>query len=152
MTRPTTKFVPTASYVKKEPAIKDYTLYYGNAATMLEISQAFAMALVSLDYTKHKGEGNNWVFTEADVVTEGYLDRTQFHNMMIVGIAGIGVFVFVAIMRFGGNMGRAYNTAMDRLRPSEGPGEAVQEAELDAEAVNMEEDLPERSIPDIRKS
>lgn len=153
----TARFVPTATYVKTEPAIKDYTLYYGNAPTMLEISQAFAMSLLSMDYTKLEGDGDyGWVASEADVMTQSMENRNQFHEMMMIGLVGTGLFVFVAIMRYGGNMGQTWNTAFSPLRPSSDTEDEADDKglELDAtaRAVNMEEDLPERSIPDIRKS
>ena len=95
-----------------------------------------------MDYTK-SGESGSWFFTDADISMGRDEDIIQFMTMTILGIAGAGVFVFVAIMRFGGNMSRTWNTAMDKFaRPKDrDAGEAVQEAEMDAAAVNMEEDL-----------
>lgn len=136
----TTKFIPTAAYVKTKPAIKDYTLYYGNAATMLEISQAFAMALASLDYTKHKGDEGEWVVEEADIVVERYEIFTQFRDMIMVLIAVGGALVFVTIMRYGGHLELACHSARSTFRPSEGTGKPTNEAESDAAANNMEED------------
>jgi Carbohydrate esterase, sialic acid-specific acetylesterase len=141
-------FVPTSPYVKATPAIKDYTLYYGNAATMLEISQAFAMSLLSLDWNEQQGDGQyGWVFTEADVTANRGSVFIETGYLMMIGIVVAGVFSFVAIMRYGGRMDRAWNTAFSRLRPDDNKGiEMVDEDGFD-------DNVPrERSLPDIRRS
>jgi hypothetical protein len=70
---------------------------------------------------------------------------------MMFGIFGAGVLSFVAIMRYGGRMDRAWNTAISRLRPDDNKG-----IEMKNHARNedcFEDSVPrERSLPDIRRS
>lgn len=112
-------FVPTAPYVKKQPAIKDYTFYNGNAPTMLEISQALAMAVLELDGSKQRGgDGSDgWMDSEPDVLASSFETFMGLNMMMMIGIVGVGVFFFVCIMRYGGDMNRTWNVAFSPLRP-----------------------------------
>ena len=149
----TTVFVPTASYVRTEqPTNKEYSLYNRNAPTMLEISQAFAVALLLMNYSKHQGGSEyEWVTTEADVTVQNYETFSELHIMVLLGIGGVGVLMFVSIVRYGGDMNRTWNAAFRRLRPSD-EEELEKGIELDATPVIREKRISGWSMPDRREA
>ena len=158
-----TKFVATAPYVKTDLEIKDYTLYYGRADTMIEISQAFAVALANMDPEKMGFMSNDWFFQEADVSTQRYKTWQAFHFMKNIFLFGVGVFVIVAVVRYKGDFRRTWNTAVYHFRSLASTDDCdtmgIQMEEFDEDDDHGEDDDDgarddgsEQSIPDLRET
>jgi hypothetical protein len=115
----TVVYVPTAEHVRLKPAIKNYTYYYGNAPTMIDIGQAFAAALVGFDPNlKPNMDGNagfDWVTRDPDITAKSYENSSQTITMITVFVAATVAFAFAAVYFFRGNMRRTWNTAVSRL-------------------------------------
>jgi len=141
-----TVYVPTAPYVKTDVEIKDYTLYYGRADTMIEISQAFAVALAHMDFEKTSGASNDWFAEESDVSMQRYKTWFQFHYIKIMFLVGAVAFVVFAVVWNKGDFRRTWNTARSRFQ-------SLTTTELELEDVNEDdasEELAERPVPELR--
>lgn len=106
-------YVPTAQYVQDDalhPVVvpgamypngpeSAKTVYYGNAETLLQISQAIAMTLLAADGRKSK-TGMGWFSSQADLSAEGYIYRRQTSLVSrFLMILVIGAVVFVGVQR-----------------------------------------------------
>lgn len=113
-------FVPTAMHVRTKPAIKNCTYYYGNAPTMLDISQAFAAALVSFDtnliHNMDENAGFDWQMRDSDLTSSIYESIVQAIYLIVITAAVIVILVLASIFGFSCNMRRTWNTAFSRLR------------------------------------
>jgi hypothetical protein len=117
----TVVFVPTAIHVKTTPAIKNFTYYYGNAPTMIDIGQAFAAALTSFDPdlkpNMDSNAGYDWVLRDSDLTAGEMESSDERLDISMVCFALAILFVIVSMVCFRGNMRRTWNTAFSRLRP-----------------------------------
>lgn len=113
-------FVPTAIHVRTKPAIKNCTYYFGNAPTMIDISQAFAAALVSFDsdLTPNMDEnaGFDWVMRDSDLNASIIESIIQANSMIMILIVLVVVLLLVSIFFYSCNVRRTWNTAFSRLR------------------------------------
>jgi Carbohydrate esterase, sialic acid-specific acetylesterase len=143
------RYVETARHVKSAPAIKDYTLYGGNAATMIEIGNALAAAVLDLDPYKVQhywnGGASAWFFRDYDLQSRQigtWQERQDVLRYLLPAAAG--VFVFVAIMRYGGSMHHTWDSAAVALQfrvANDGDDNGNVDhhhSTSDAAAVNME--------------
>jgi Carbohydrate esterase, sialic acid-specific acetylesterase len=116
----TVVFVPTAIHVRTKPAIKNYTSYFGNAPTMIDISQAFAAALISFDSgltTNLKDNaGFDWVIHDSDVLGNPVESSSQANEMFLLLAV---VFVLALCLCFSFSVRRTWNTAFSRLPTEE---------------------------------
>lgn len=98
----TIAYVPTATYVQQDvgdiPIVypdgdteHPYRIYYGHAETMLQISQAIGMAMLSMDPTKRNAK---WLHTNSDSLPEINESNTVVNLLLVIG-AGVGVFALV---------------------------------------------------------
>ena len=147
-----TDFIPSAKHVKTDMEIKDHTLYWGRADTMIEISEACALALADMDYRKTHGT-DQWFTEEADVSMNYY--KTYFFVHYVSRILAVAAlcFVAVAVFRDKGDFKRTWNTAVNRCRSlSEGRHLALDTDEgFDGcNNGNAEDDQSERSVPELR--
>ena len=103
----TTKFVQTTNFVKStgnpEPTEDDnYKLYQENAATMMDIGQALALELVSMDFSK-KGTPD-WRQDGMDIVSSRYENYTElFMIFKVIGILLVGFGVFMCVLKCSGS-------------------------------------------------
>jgi hypothetical protein len=104
-------YVPTATYVQQDvgdipivypdgDADHPYRIYYGHAETMLQISQAIGMALLSMDPKKRNSK---WLHKNSDSLPDIYESNAVVNLLLVLG-AGVGVFALV--LRFTGTGSR----------------------------------------------
>lgn len=104
----TTKYVPTASYVQQDvgdlPIVypdgdseHPYKIYYAHAGTMLQISQAIGMALLSMDPKKRNSK---WSLRDSTSLPEVY-ETNALTNLVL--ICGVGIAVFALVHRLMGS-------------------------------------------------
>lgn len=151
-----TEFVKTSPHVQTDMEIKDYTLYWGRADTMMEISQSFAMALADMDFKKNHDMTDEWFFEEADVSMSYYKTYFFFHFAFRIVAFGVLAFAAVAVFRDKFDYRRTWNTAVSRFRSlREGHlaldnCEADDDSDHDRDAEDGEENRSDRSIPELR--
>jgi Carbohydrate esterase, sialic acid-specific acetylesterase len=90
----TVAFVQTAIHVRTSPIIQNYTHYFGNAPTMIDISQAFAAQLISMN------EDSDWVVRASPLyVSEANFENALYTRFVCVAIAIAFVGASIAVFR-----------------------------------------------------
>ena len=113
-------FVSTEMHVRTKPAIKNCTYYFGNAPTMIDISQAFAAALVSFDSDlipyMNENAGFDWEMRDSDVNASIIESMVQTNYMIMILIVLIVLLLLASVCCFSCSVRRTWNTAFSRLR------------------------------------
>ena len=145
---PPTEFVSSAKHVKTDLEIKDYTLYWGRADTMIEISEACAVALVKMDYKLTQGT-TSWFIQDADVSMGYYKAYWAFHYIIRIVVLAVICFVAVAVWNKGDFRG-TWNAALTRCRSLSRGRHSALDTDDDCNNRNAELDESERSVPELR--
>jgi Carbohydrate esterase, sialic acid-specific acetylesterase len=103
-------FVQTAVHVKTSPAIQNYTHYFGNAPTMIDISQAFAAELISMN------EDADWVVRASEFYISNVNDFDDALYIRFVCMAIAITFVGASVAIFRGDLRRTWNNTVTCLR------------------------------------
>ena len=112
--------VPTEMHVHTKPAIKNSTYYFGNAPTMIDISQAFAAALITFDPelspNMDDGAGFDWVTRDPDISFSNEENFIQAAQMIMIAAPLVLILLLASIFCFSCNVRRTWNTAFSMLR------------------------------------